>query len=286
MKKSLSVTEIKIRRFCRNVSVKILSDKVATEAPLEIVLAHGESSSRRQKSISITMRTPGDADFDLVLGFLFSEGIINSSKDVSSVKYTANAGFDESLQYNTVRVDLYASIKPDLQRLERHFYTSSSCGVCGKASVDLVRQQSSFYPHKDFPVVEAEVLYNLPQLIRSAQSVFEDTGGLHASALFDSKGQLLCLREDVGRHNALDKLIGWALRSEMMPLKDCILMLSGRISFELVQKASMAGIPIVAAIGAPSSLAVELASESNITLIGFLRENRMNVYCGEERIRS
>ena len=282
--KKTSFTEFEIGRYSKKNGNEIAVDKLATEAPLEIVLAFGDSSARQQKSISITMRTPDESDADLVLGFLFTEGIIGSAKDVSSVRYSSNADFDEALQRNTVQVELFGTVKPDIDRLERHFYTSSSCGVCGKASVDLVRQQSSFLLDGNFPKISPDSLYLLPSKLRSAQSVFEDTGGIHASALFDTEGKLLCLREDVGRHNALDKLIGWALRTGHIPLKDKVLLLSGRISFELVQKASMAGIPIVAAIGAPSSLAVELALESNVTLVGFLQQDRMNVYSGIERI--
>ena len=284
MKKS-SVTEFQIKRVSLNNGTEYAVDKLANESPLEIVLAFGKQGARQQKSISVTMRTSSEFDFELVLGFLFSEGIIRAAKDVSSVRYSANADFDESFQRNTVQVNLFAEVIPDIDRLERHFYTSSSCGVCGKASVDLVRLQSSFLLDAGLPQVSADVLYHLPSQLRAAQNLFDDTGSLHASALFDADGNLLCLREDVGRHNALDKLIGWAFRAGLIPLKDKVLMLSGRISFELVQKASVAGIPVVAAIGAPSSLAVELAIESDITLVGFLRADRMNIYSAMDRVK-
>jgi FdhD protein len=168
--------------------------------------------------------------------------------------------------------------------MQRHFYTSSSCGVCGKTSIELVQQQSCFVLDPNFPKISTKILIELPQKLRETQSVFEQTGGIHAAALFDRKGNLLALREDVGRHNALDKLLGFSLKENLIPLRENILLLSGRISFELVQKAAIAGIPIIAAIGAPSSLAIELAAENNITLIGFLREERMNIYTFENRV--
>ncbi|MFZ4544712.1 MAG: formate dehydrogenase accessory sulfurtransferase FdhD [Saprospiraceae bacterium] len=286
MSVKLSVIPIETLRLGKKQPQHYFADYVAVEEPLEIVLAYGPASCRKHQSISVTMRTPGMNDFELVLGFLFTEGIVFSYNDISSIRYSANPDFDESVQYNTIQVDLYAEKLFDVEKLQRHFYTSSSCGVCGKASIDLVRQQSVFQVNEDTPTVPAELLYHLPEELRKAQSMFDATGGIHASALFDTAGKLICLREDVGRHNALDKLIGWALKENIIPLSNHILMLSGRISFELVQKASMAGIPIIAAIGAPSSLAIELAKENNITLIGFLREDRMNVYCGEKRIKN
>lgn len=201
-----------------------------------------------------------------------------------TARYIANADFGDTLQTNVLQVELAAHVLFEMEKLQRHFYTSSSCGVCGKTSIELVLQQSCFILDANFPKISTKILIELPQKLRATQSVFEETGGIHAAALFDCNGTLLTLREDVGRHNALDKLIGFALKENLIPLQENILLLSGRISFELVQKAAIAGIPIIAAIGAPSSLAIELAAENNITLIGFLRDERMNIYTFENRI--
>lgn len=259
------------------------TDALATEEPLEIVLVFGAAKHRQRQSISITMRTPTGHDFELAVGFLFTEGVIKNYKDVMSVRYTARE-LDETAQTNVVQVDLTPSVTFDVTTLQRHFYTSSSCGVCGKTSLDLVQTTSSFWLKKDVPLVKSAVLMDLPEKLRAAQSVFEETGGIHAAALFDREGVLLAVREDVGRHNALDKLIGWALQQQLLPLSNYILLVSGRSSFELVQKALMAGIPIIAAVGAPSSLAVQLADENNMTVVGFLKHNRFNIYSSFERI--
>jgi FdhD protein len=249
-----------------------------------MVLAFGESQHRQRKSLSITMRTPTGHDFELAAGFLLSEGIITNFTQISSIRYIANANEAAILQGNVLQIDLHARVPFAMEKLQRHFYTSSSCGVCGKTAIELVQQQSCYLLSPDFPKVSSSVVVQLPAKLRQVQSLFEETGGIHAAALFDTEGNLLAMREDVGRHNALDKLLGFALKENLIPLREKILLLSGRISFELVQKAAIAGIPMIAAIGAPSSLAIELAAENNITLIGFLREERFNIYTFRERI--
>ena len=253
-----------------------INDTLAVEEPLEIRLSYGNSSDRIKKNISVTMRTPGN-DEELALGFLFTEGIIKSFIEIEKV---AHVNYDE----NVILIELVENAEPEIGKLERNFYTTSSCGVCGKSSIDSVRLVSNQVLQADTLNIQTKTVYQLPETLRKQQAVFEKTGGLHASALFDVEGNLLELREDVGRHNALDKLIGVALKNKMLPLSNHILLLSGRASFELIQKAVMAGIKIVAAVGAPSSLAVEMAKEFNITLIGFLRDNRCNIYCGENRL--
>ncbi|MGZ5219998.1 MAG: formate dehydrogenase accessory sulfurtransferase FdhD, partial [Chitinophagaceae bacterium] len=228
------------------------------------------------KSISVTMRTPGN-DIELAAGFLFTEGIVRNNKEIKFVK-------QDAINRNKVLVALQENINPNIQKSERNFYTTSSCGVCGKSSIEAIRTLSAYGNGPDTICLKAAMLYTIHDKARKQQAIFESTGGLHASALFDFGGNFIMLREDVGRHNALDKLIGAALLNEQLPLANSILLLSGRASFELIQKASMAGIKIVTAVGAPSSLAVELAKEFNITLIGFLRNERFNIYSGEQRI--
>jgi FdhD protein len=278
----IETKKLPILRLTGSVALA-LSDEVAIEEPLEIRLnfskSRGMHKSREEKTVSITMRTPG-ADFDLAFGFLFTEGIIKSLEEVTEIKHCGNKG-------NIVRLFLSEEAEFDLSKLERHFYTSSSCGVCGKTSIEALMTQN---PYSDKiqggQEVSQEFLYHLPKALEEAQKVFAHTGGLHASALFDQKGEVTILREDVGRHNALDKIIGASLREGLeLPLKNLVLLLSGRASFELIQKASMAGISIVAAIGAPSSLAIELSQKLNITLVGFLRNGKMNVYSGYDRVR-
>jgi FdhD protein len=283
-----SVSPVRIKKISDS-SVLYADDLLAAEEPLEIRLGFGPADEREQKNISVTMRTPGN-DFELALGFLFTEGIINNYQDVKHIRYCTDSsrplshGESRGEVENIVRAELDENLLPDLKKLERNFYTSSSCGVCGKASIDSVKTVcNKQFAEEDF-VFNAEIIYQLPQQLRKQQNVFEHTGGLHASALFDTNGKLVFIREDVGRHNALDKLIGAALASGMIPLSNHILLLSGRASFELIQKAVMAGINVVAAVGAPSSLAVKLAKEFNITLIGFLRNERFNIYSGENRI--
>lgn len=259
------------------------TDVLAIEEPLEIRLEHGIEGQRQVQNISVTMRTPGH-DAELATGFLFTEGIIKNPEDIASTQHCFIACAEN--KENVIQVSLAPGVVPHLQNTERNFYTTSSCGVCGKGSIDAIRTVSSFTTEQeDADIIQAPVLYQLPVILRKHQRVFEDTGGLHASALFSARGELLLLREDVGRHNALDKLIGAALNYNWLPLRQTVLLLSGRASFELVQKAAMAGINIIAAVGAPSSLAVELANEFNITLIGFLRDERFNVYTAAHRVQ-
>ena len=257
-------------------------DILAAEEPLEIRLLWEEAGEVARKPIAITMRTPGD-DFDLAAGFLYGEGIIKGQQDVVDVSYCTDE--DEDQRLNIVNVTLRPGLTFDASKLERNFYTTSSCGVCGKAALDALEVQGCVVL-PDGPMVDASTICALPGKLRQAQAVFERTGGLHASGLFTPEGELVSLREDVGRHNAFDKLVGEQLLAGRTPLDGHIIMLSGRASFELLQKALVARIPIVAAVGAPSSLAVELAESFNITLCGFVKADGMNVYTGAERIRS
>lgn len=258
------------------------SDILAVEEPLEIRLNYFNGAEQVRKNVSVTMRTPGN-DSELTAGFLFTEGIIKSYGDISQIEYTSV--FCAENKYNTVQVTLKPGVVPNLRQADRNFYTTSSCGVCGKGSIDAIRTVSAFaHVYNTGFAVNPLLLYRLPDMLRKGQETFDSTGGLHASALFSQTGELLLLREDVGRHNALDKLIGAALQQNLLPLDDKILLLSGRASFELVQKGVMAGIQLIAAVGAPSSLAVELAEEFNITLCGFLRDKRFNIYTAPARI--
>jgi FdhD protein len=227
------------------------------------------------------MRTPGD-DLDLAIGFLLTEGIIGAAEDVRTAQLCA--GDDAPNTYNVVDVALAPGVAPPETDPTRNFYTTSSCGICGKASIDAVRTRSRFDVAADPTVVPARTLAALPDRLRAGQVTFERTGGLHAAGLFDLDGKLVCLREDVGRHNAVDKVVGWAVREGRLPLAGHVLLVSGRASFELTQKATMAGIPVLAAVSAPSSLAVELAEEAGLGLVGFLRGSSMNVYAGAHRI--
>jgi FdhD protein len=227
------------------------------------------------------MRTPGH-DFDLVTGFLFTEGIIASQKDIRKIVHAPAQTPEE--RDNVVVVDLAPHVILAWEEVNRHFYTSSSCGVCGKGSIEMVRMHTCYFPIRQRPQVTPEQLFALPEILRAAQTVFASTGGIHGVGLFSPQGELLAIREDIGRHNALDKLIGQLLKRGDIPMRDGLLVVSGRASFELVQKALMAGIPILIAVGAPSSLALELAEENGMTLIGFLRQSRFNVYTGPERI--
>jgi FdhD protein len=263
------------------------TDVLVVEEPLEIRLGFPDKSHR---AISITMRTPGN-DAELAAGFLLGEGIIRTAEEIENIRHCGpkmglgNGTIDRVafMRSNTIRVDLADSTSIDLKKLERHFYTTSSCGVCGKSSIDALRANTKKLTDNNY-TVSADLIRGFPQKLRLSQTVFDKTGGLHASALFTSDGELDIVREDVGRHNALDKVIGHKFLIDEIPLADRILLVSGRASFELVQKALMAGIPILAAVGAPSSLAIELAMEYGMTLIGFLREDRFNIYCHTERI--
>jgi FdhD protein len=271
-------------------------DHLATEEPLEIRLrASGMAESRSpipvfrrrgqragQRTVAITMRTPG-SDFELAAGFLHGEAIIRSGEEIRQIAHCTDPDIDEDKRHNIVNVDLRNDSLPDLESLERHFYTTSACGVCGKASLESLRLRRCPVIEPG-PAIEAGVLRSLPEKLRSGQGIFTATGGLHAAALFDSAGGLLAVREDVGRHNAVDKLVGWALLGGRLPLARHIVMVSGRSSFEILQKCLMAGVPLVCAVSAPSSLAVALAREFGITLVGFLRGERFIVYSGLERI--
>lgn len=250
-------------------------ETLVVEEPLEIRVDGS--------AITVTMRTPG-SDIELAQGFLLTEGVIAGRDDVHSIRYCAGRDNEGANTYNVLDVTLAPGVeKPGLD-VTRNFYTTSSCGVCGKASLDAVRLISRFSPGTDHATVAAATLKAMPGQLRSAQKVFDSTGGLHAAALFGVDGAMLVVREDVGRHNAVDKVIGWALEHRRIPLQASVLLVSGRASFELTQKAVMAGIPVLAAVSAPSSLAVSLAEESGITLVAFLREDSMNIYTRADRI--
>lgn len=258
-------------------------DYIAVEEPLEIRLGYDGPLKRTRRSISVTMRTPGHDD-ELAAGFLFNEGVIRRIDDVASIR-TCRRAKSEAERGNVINVELKPGVKFDAERLERHFYATSSCGVCGKASLDAVEMAAGPTLTPGCPVLSPEIIHQLPRALREAQAVFDRTGGLHAAALFDAEGALLRTREDVGRHNAVDKLVGACLLEKRLPLHDRILLVSGRASFELTQKALMASIPVLAAVSAPSSLAVELAQEFGMTLLGFVRGERFNVYSGASRLR-
>lgn len=261
-----------------DTSSEVLPDLLAVEEPLEIRLGFGSKDDRVQKSISVTMRTPGN-DFELAIGFLFTEGMIRQKDDIRSIRYCEKKERDLS-EENIVLVELIESVKPDIKKLERNFYTASSCGICGKASIEAIHTAGS--SHKNEGVnsynYSRELIKALPHKLREQQIVFGHTGGLHAAALIDEQGKIILLREDIGRHNAVDKIIGAAFQMNLLKSEPYLLFLSGRSSFELLQKALMAGISCVASVGAPSSLAVSVAKEFNTTLIGFVRDNRFNVY--------
>lgn len=287
MKALQALSDSRITRIIQDGESEVLSDVLAIEEPLEIRLGFPDGKHR---VVSITMRTPGD-DAELAAGFLFTEGIIKTPEQVKQIRHCGlKIGMQKgtldraaALNSNTIRVDLADASAVDLKKLERHFYTTSSCGVCGKSSIEALRTEAKPIAANGLRV-SAEVIHSLPEKLRGSQNVFDRTGGLHASALFDPGGRLDIVREDVGRHNALDKVIGRKFLDGETPLGERVLLVSGRASFELVQKALMAGIPILAAVGAPSSLAVELAREYGMTLVGFVRDGRFNVYCGGERI--
>ncbi|MGA7836152.1 MAG: formate dehydrogenase accessory sulfurtransferase FdhD [Acidimicrobiales bacterium] len=251
-------------------------DTLVGEEPLELRVGG--------TSLAVTMRTPG-ADFDLAAGFLVSEGVIARSEELAAMRYCAGAGDDGVNRFNVLDLVLAPSVAPPGEGVVRAFYTTSSCGLCGKTSIDAVRTRSRFDVSGDPLEVASSLLVTLPARLREAQQVFERTGGLHAAGLFDGEtGELVELREDVGRHNAVDKVIGWALRENRLPLQGTVLLVSGRASFELVQKAAMAGVPMLCAVSAPSSLAVDLATETGMTLVGFLRDPSLVVYAGEKRV--
>ena len=259
-----------------------ITDQVTVEEPLEFSIAFGPQSSREIKNIAITMRTPGN-DFELVLGFLYSEGIIKNKSDVQSIRRMDNLE-DQSNTENTVLVELDETLSVDPQKI-RNFYINSSCGICGSQVVDGIGSLQQYHSFKSDFLVTESVLRTLPDRLQKQQDAFSHTGGLHASALFNQEGSILGLYEDVGRHNALDKLIGSELQKNNLPLLECGLILSGRTSFELIHKAALAGIPLVVSIGAPSSLAIDAAWEYEITLAGFLQTDRFNIYSFPRRIK-
>jgi FdhD protein len=247
-------------------------DYLAAEEPLEIRVG--------DEPLSVTMRTPGH-DRELAAGFLFTEGFVQSLEQI--VKLETREAQDGANRGNVIQAELVPDAAPDFVKMKRHFFAASSCGICGKASIDSIRSRLLRAPNPDFRL-DAEILVRMPDALRSSQDVFQRTGGLHAAALFDPSGKLLVLREDIGRHNAVDKGIGWALLAGLVPLSDSVLLVSGRGGFEIVQKAIVAGVPVVASVSAPSSLAVQLARELRLTLIGFLRGRRFVIYAGEERV--
>jgi FdhD protein len=254
-------------------------DSLAAEEPLEIRVGHAGAP---RPPLAVTMRTPGD-DLDLAIGFLLTEGVIRAADDVRSAQLCA--GDQEPNTYNVVDVVLAPGVPPPATDPSRNFYTTSSCGICGKASIDAVRTKSVFSVAEDTTEVSAETIATLPDTLRSRQRAFDATGGLHAAGLFSPRGDLVCLREDIGRHNAVDKVVGWGVREGRLPLAGHVLVVSGRASFELCQKAWMAGVPFLVAVSAPSTLAVDLAAEAGLTLVGFARGRTFNVYAGAERVR-
>jgi FdhD protein len=288
-----STTQAAVERITGQTS-QVLMDSIAIEEPLEIQLTHGPLNLRQTRSISVTMRTPGN-DFDLAAGFLMTEGVIRDANEIEQITYAGDSFREEmpsqrtmdalklGSRENIVRVDLAADVVVNLGSLQRNFYTTSSCGICGKASLLALRTVCPPRAANNFRV-DAQLLYRLPERLRASQGVFDRTGGLHGAGLFDSAGNLMALREDVGRHNAVDKLIGAEFLADRTPLRDRLLLLSGRASFELLQKALMGGFPMVVAVGAPSSLAVKVAKEFDITLVGFLREEHFNIYHGSRNI--
>jgi FdhD protein len=273
----------------------MMQDAVAVEEPLEIQLVYGPTDNRKVKSISITMRTPGNDD-ELAVGFLMTEGVVRDETHITSIESppalknalpngsdARQAALPAGPRSQVIRVELSPEVEVSMSTLERNFYTTSSCGVCGKTSLLALRTLCPF-PQRDNFMIRSDILCTLPQQLQPVQAAFKETGGLHAASLFTAEGRLHSVREDVGRHNALDKLLGEAFLEDAVPLRDYLLLLSGRASFELLQKAVMGGIPMVAAIGAPSSLAIEVAREFSITLVGFLRPGSFNIYSAPGRI--
>jgi FdhD protein len=270
-----ATTPAAVRRVAAGQPPKRRSDTLATEEPLEIRIKTKDA----EQTVAITMRTPGN-DFELAAGFLYGESVLGHKGDLDQIRYCVSEKAEQ--QFNIVTVDLVGAM-PDIGGLDRHFYTSSACGVCGKTSLDQIAELGG-PPLDDGPIVDEELILSLPKRLGEAQRVFEKTGGLHAAALFDAKGDLQAVREDVGRHNAMDKLVGWGLLEERLPYTGGIVLVSGRASFELMQKALRAGVSLFCAFSAPSSLAVDVATRFGMTLIGFLRDDSFNVYTGEHRI--
>jgi FdhD protein len=278
----LPVQSVRITKV-NELSDQLIDDVIVVEEPLEIRLGYGPMEMRDETNVSITMRTPGN-DFELAIGFLYTEGIIKSGEDILSVKYCTNHQKLEQ-QYNIVRVELRPDIDFESSAFNRNFYMTSACGICGKASIDAIAVHCSRPKVTDQLLVSKAIIFSLSEKLKEKQTIFNNTGGIHAAALFKLNGELLMSMEDVGRHNALDKLVGSLLSLNKLAIaEEAVLFLSGRASFELLQKATMAGIVIVCAVGAPSSLAVQTAEEFGITLIGFLREGRFNIYSHAFRI--
>lgn len=257
------------------------TDRLAGEEPMEIRVEGGPREHRETTSLSVTMRTPGK-DLELAAGFLFTEGIVSRLRDIARIEYCTNPGVPQ--EYNIVSVVLQPDVDFRPDRLSRHFYTTSSCGVCGKTALEAVHVAVRHAFPEGRPAVDSSLIATIPDRLRERQALFSETGGLHAAGLFDSRADLLGLREDVGRHNAVDKVIGEAFLADRIPLSDQVLGVSGRGSFEILQKAAVAGIPFVVAVGAPSSLAVAIAESFGMTLVGFARGDRFNVYAGRHRI--
>jgi FdhD protein len=271
------------RLTVRRPVVRLAAGRSATRRPDALAVEEPMELRVDGRPLAVTMRTPGD-DVELAHGFLLTEGVITGAGDLAAARYCDSVDDTGANTYNVLDVTLAPGVAPPAAGVERNFYTTSSCGVCGKASLDAVRLRTRFPPAGDSVRVDAEMLYGLPDALRRDQRLFDSTGGLHAAGLFTADGSPLVVREDVGRHNAVDKVLGWALLHGRVPAAGHVLMVSGRASFELVQKAATAGVPVLAAVSAPSSLAVELAVDSGITLVGFLRGTAMNVYSGAERI--
>ena len=253
-------------------------DVLATEEPLELRLVAGQE----RRTLAVTMRTPG-ADFELAAGFLYGEGVVGEREAIRPITYCVDASVEDAQRYNIVNVELASDTLPDLAPLERHFFPNSACGVCGRAGLETLSERGCA-PVAAGPVVAPALIYALPARLREQQRIFASTGGLHAAGLFSAEGELLALREDVGRHNAVDKLIGWALLAGMLPLSQCVMLVSGRASYEIVQKAMVAGVPLLCAVSAPSNLAVAVAQSFGMTLIGVLRAERFTIYSGAERV--
>lgn len=261
---------------------KVTIDTIAIEEPLEIIVAYKNSTSKVYKVISITMRTPGN-DIELATGFLFNEGIIDHVEDILDIDFRMKCD-DGEFQQQSIILELKPTLAPRINQIERHFYTNSSCGVCGRTSIELLASNTRYIPKKKNDVISSSTLFKLSDKLTKAQSLFSKTGAIHASGIFSMDGSLIHFTEDVGRHNAMDKMTGWCIQNKLLPLSDHILVFSGRTSFELVHKALCAGLPIVASVGAPSSLAVQTSEYFGLTLIGFLRENRLNIYSHPYRI--
>ena len=272
------VTSFLVRRIDGDQERAAL-DRVAVEEPLEISVLYSHNGINRRRAIAVTMRTPGHDD-ELAAGFLLSEGVLHSREQIESVRALGSS----AAVSNQIQIELANSVEFEEERFTRHFYMSSSCGICGKASIENIETIGRFAIDPTEPILSADLIAGFPERLQKAQEVFAATGGLHAAALFSTDGSLVALREDVGRHNAVDKVLGSLLLRGAIPATNLILMLSGRLSFELVQKAVVAGIPVIVAIGAPSSLAIELAKRFQLTLVGFLRGKKFNVYSGEQRL--